>query len=216
MACRSYTGYQRTNRRTAHCETWRHEVHDSSQHEYSPMGVSRSTAAFDSCSARLDEALRRTLDRACTLTSALSWHSRVSYCPVSFRTEHGRRSGYSFRSRFRIWRLVVSSDLDRCDWYLSSASSRRSWVRARGIPSGGAVHRRDQGAGLDLACSVILVLGGINLLALGVVAEYVGVAVRMAMGKPLYMIVSAPASHPLGRRDTPIVGGNELGSSSHV
>jgi undecaprenyl-phosphate 4-deoxy-4-formamido-L-arabinose transferase len=38
------------------------------------------------------------------------------------------------------------------------------------------------------------------LLALGVIAEYVGVAVSRAMGKPLYLIVSDPADGPLGRR----------------
>ena len=37
------------------------------------------------------------------------------------------------------------------------------------------------------------------LFALGVVAEYLGVAVNMAMGKPLYLISADPATGPLGR-----------------
>jgi len=45
----------------------------------------------------------------------------------------------------------------------------------------------------------ILVTSGAMLFSLGVVAEYVGVAVNMAMGKPLYLIVSDPSVGPLGR-----------------
>ena len=47
---------------------------------------------------------------------------------------------------------------------------------------------------------VILLATGAILFALGVIAEYVGVAVSMAMGRPLYLIVSDPADGPLGRR----------------
>ena len=47
---------------------------------------------------------------------------------------------------------------------------------------------------------VVMLLGtGAILFALGVIAEYIGVAVNMAMGKPLYLIVSDPARGPLGR-----------------
>lgn len=153
------------------------------------------------------------------LDVALSWaFSRVSYCPVSFRTEHGRRSGYSFRKLLsHFWRLVVS--IGPRPLRLVSLFGIVAAIMGAGLAVFLVVERFTGGIkvqGWTSLAVVILVLGGINLLALGVVAEYVGVAVRMAMGKPLYMIVSDPASHPLGRRDTPIVGGNELGSSSHV
>ena len=46
---------------------------------------------------------------------------------------------------------------------------------------------------------VILLLGGATLFSLGVIAEYVGAAVRMAMGKPLYLITSDPGDGPLQR-----------------
>ena len=46
---------------------------------------------------------------------------------------------------------------------------------------------------------VVLVCTGAILLALGIVAEYLGVAVNMAMGKPLYLITQDPAEGPLGR-----------------
>ena len=47
---------------------------------------------------------------------------------------------------------------------------------------------------------VILICTGAILFSLGVIAEYVGVAVNMAMGKPLYLITQDPADGPLGRR----------------
>jgi undecaprenyl-phosphate 4-deoxy-4-formamido-L-arabinose transferase len=46
---------------------------------------------------------------------------------------------------------------------------------------------------------VLLVSTGAILFALGVIAEYVGVNVNMAMGKPAYLIVSDPALGPLGK-----------------
>ena len=46
---------------------------------------------------------------------------------------------------------------------------------------------------------VILISTGAILFSLGVIAEYVGVAVNMAMGKPLYLITQDPADGPLGR-----------------
>jgi len=47
---------------------------------------------------------------------------------------------------------------------------------------------------------VVLLSTGALLFSLGIVAEYLGVAVNMAMGKPLYLVVSDPQEGPLGRR----------------
>jgi len=46
---------------------------------------------------------------------------------------------------------------------------------------------------------LVLVSTGAILFSLGVIAEYVGVAVNMAMGKPLYLIVGDSKDGPLGR-----------------
>ena len=48
----------------------------------------------------------------------------------------------------------------------------------------------------------VLITGGAVLFSLGVSAEYVGVAVNMAMGKPLYLIISDPAHGPLQPSET--------------
>jgi len=52
---------------------------------------------------------------------------------------------------------------------------------------------------------LVLVSTGAILFSLGIIAEYVGVAVSMAMGKPLYLIIGDPNDGPLGRdaKDTP-------------
>ena len=47
---------------------------------------------------------------------------------------------------------------------------------------------------------IVLCLGvGAVLFSLGVIAEYVGINVNMAMGKPLYLPVRDPQDGPLGR-----------------
>jgi undecaprenyl-phosphate 4-deoxy-4-formamido-L-arabinose transferase len=55
-------------------------------------------------------------------------------------------------------------------------------------------------AGWTSVMVVALVGIGAILFALGVIAEYVGVAVNMAMGKPLYLIVGDTEDGPLGAR----------------
>ena len=47
---------------------------------------------------------------------------------------------------------------------------------------------------------LVLLSTGAILFSLGVIAEYIGVAVGMAMGKPPYLIISDPGNGPLGRR----------------
>ena len=46
---------------------------------------------------------------------------------------------------------------------------------------------------------LLMVATGVILFSLGVIAEYVGMAVNMAMGKPLYLPVRDPRQGPLGR-----------------
>jgi undecaprenyl-phosphate 4-deoxy-4-formamido-L-arabinose transferase len=50
---------------------------------------------------------------------------------------------------------------------------------------------------------VLLLSSGAILVSLGIIAEYIGVNVNMAMGKPLYLITNDPASGPLGRQKPP-------------
>jgi undecaprenyl-phosphate 4-deoxy-4-formamido-L-arabinose transferase len=44
-----------------------------------------------------------------------------------------------------------------------------------------------------------LIIGGFILLVLGIIAEYVGLLVRTAIGRPLYVITNDRADGPLYR-----------------
>ncbi|MCZ4497641.1 MAG: mannosyltransferase [Marmoricola sp.] len=46
---------------------------------------------------------------------------------------------------------------------------------------------------------MLLFTSGATLFSLGVIAEYIGVAVNTALGKPLYLLTQDPADSPLGR-----------------
>ena len=47
---------------------------------------------------------------------------------------------------------------------------------------------------------ILLAVGGGTLLSLGIVAEYLGIAARSAMGKPLYLVRERRRRRPAGTR----------------
>ena len=53
---------------------------------------------------------------------------------------------------------------------------------------------------------ILLVTSGGTLFSLGIVAEYLGITAKSAMGKPLYLVVTDPAEGPLGRIAPPPSG----------
>jgi undecaprenyl-phosphate 4-deoxy-4-formamido-L-arabinose transferase len=126
---------------------------------------------------------------------ALSWVAgRVTDCPVIARPEHGRRSGYTFRRLvMHFWRLLITSGVAplRLIAALGATVSVLAlflglyvvWESITGnVPVQGW-------SSLMIAVSAF---GGLILLTLGIIAEYVGIAVSSAMGRPLYMTVSDP------------------------
>ena len=136
------------------------------------------------------------------LDVALGWvNPRTAACPVALRAEGDRVSGYSYRRLLsHFWRLV-----------LSTGTRGLRLVSILGVLFGalGAVlalllviARLTNNIAVQgwTSVMVVLMLGiGAILFSLGVVAEYLGVAVNMAMGKPPYLIVSDPAAGALGR-----------------
>jgi undecaprenyl-phosphate 4-deoxy-4-formamido-L-arabinose transferase len=135
------------------------------------------------------------------LDVALSWVvERPASCPVAMRVEGSRRSGYGLRRLLsHFWRLVLTSGTQP----LRVISLIGSAVAAVGFLTAGYVifKRLTQDVQVEGWTSVIitvLVTTGVALFSLGVIAEYLGAAVRMAMGKPQYLIVTDPRSGPLG------------------
>ena len=139
------------------------------------------------------------------LDAALSWvFGRTASCPVEFREGFDRPSGYTFRKLLsHFWQLVITM-----------GPRPLRLVSLAGVVAGFAgvvlalvviIEKLAGNIGVPGWTSVIvivLLLGGLNLAAVGVVAEYVGAAVRMAMGKPLYLITSDPSTGPLYRDAT--------------
>jgi glycosyltransferase involved in cell wall biosynthesis len=136
------------------------------------------------------------------LDVAMGWVTGpTAVCPVRLREEGARRSGYSTRRLLsHFWRLA-----------LSSGTRGLRMVSALGVlfAVGGlafaiylfAVRLTSDATPQGWTSTMVLVLvsTGAILFSLGVIAEYVGVAVNMAMGKPLYLIVGDSKDGPLGR-----------------
>ncbi|MEX0429641.1 glycosyltransferase [Nocardioides sp. DS6] len=137
------------------------------------------------------------------LDVALAWvASPPSTAPVTLRDEGDRVSGYNLRSLLsHFWRMVLTSGTRglRVVSVLGVMSALVGFLLAAVL----VVLRLVNGTDVQGWTSIIvvtLVCSGAILFALGIVAEYVGVAVGMAMGRPPYLIVSDPEAGPLGRR----------------
>lgn len=155
--------------------------------------IARSVAAYAGAGVYLDV--------------ALSWISRrYATAAVTLRDEGGRTSGYHWRTLMsHYWRMVLTSGTGmlRLVSILGVVFATIGFLLAVAI-----VIARFSGqipvTGWASTMVVTLLSSGACLFALGVVAEYVGVAVNMAMGKPLYLIVTDREQGPLGasRRTT--------------
>jgi undecaprenyl-phosphate 4-deoxy-4-formamido-L-arabinose transferase len=136
------------------------------------------------------------------LDVALGWIAGdVATCPVELRQEGRSGSGYTMRTlASHFWRMVLTSGtrLLRLVSVLGVLFAAVGVVVAVIL----AVDRLTGPAvvqGWTSVMVVVLLAAGAILFSLGIVAEYLGVAVNMAMGKPLYLITSDPLDGPLGR-----------------
>lgn len=151
--------------------------------------IGRSVAAYAGSGVYLDIAFGWVASRAVT-------------ADVPFRDEGSRVSGYSPRKLLsHFWRLVLSSGTRALRVVAMVGATFAAiglilalvfvvqWLLGANLP-----------AGWTSLMTVLLLTSGALLISLGMVAEYLGMAVNMAMGKPPYLIVSDPADGPLGRR----------------
>jgi len=140
------------------------------------------------------------------LDVALGWVAgRVATAPIELRPEGDRPSGYNLRRLLsHFWSLVLTSGTRG----LRLVSAAGAIIAAAGVITALVlvVKRILGGSWPQGWASLIvteLVIGGVILLFLGIIAEYVGVAVSQAMGRPPYLIISDPARGPLGRGEQP-------------
>jgi len=151
--------------------------------------VGRSVAAYAGAGVYLDV--------------AINWVARrVTSCPVTLRGEGGRPSGYSVRSLLsHFWRMVLTSGTRalRLVSLLGVVFALGGFLLALYFLLATAFWNVTTPQGWPSLMVALLLCSGAILFSLGVIAEYIGVAVNMAMGKPLYLIVSDPSAGPLGR-----------------
>ena len=152
--------------------------------------VGRSVAAYAGSGVYLDV--------------ALGWVAApVATAPVELRTEgQDRQSGYRWRTLMsHFWRMVLTGGTRG----LRAVSVLGVLFAVLGVILALVLVARQLTApapvqGWTSLAVLLLICTGAILFSLGVIAEYVGVAVNMAMGKPLYLITQDSADGPLGRR----------------
>ncbi len=150
--------------------------------------IGRSVAAYAGANVYLDIALGWVANRAAT-------------CPVTLREEGERPSGYNWQRLFsHFWRLVLSSGTRglRLVAVLGVLCGGLGFVLALYL-IGARLVSSDIPSGWTSTTVAILLASGTILVALAIVSEYVGMAVNMAMGRPLYLIVGDGRNGPLGR-----------------
>ncbi len=142
------------------------------------------------------------------LDVAMGWVcGPVATCPVALREEGDRQSGYNYRSLLsHFWRLVLTSGtrglrvVSLLGVLFAVAGIVYTLFLVVATLVGGSPNAP---SGWTSTMVVVLLSTGAMLFSLGVIAEYIGVAVNMAMGKPPYLIVGDPVEGPLGRRLPP-------------
>lgn len=153
--------------------------------------IARSIAAYAGAGVYLDIALR--------------WVApEPASAPVELRGTETRPSGYTYSTLLsHFWRLIISSGTRGLR--LVSIVGAVFAVIGIAIAIVLAVQRLFDGSvpeGWTSTIVVLLVTSGAIMFSLGVIAEYLGVAVNMAMGRPRYLVVSDPADGPLGSPPT--------------
>ena len=152
--------------------------------------ASRSIAAFASNDVYLDV--------------ALSWVTRSSTThDVKMRVERRDSSGYSKRTLMsHLVRLVLSAGTRPLR--IASVIGGGSFATGLAVAIAVAVRKVMYGfnvVGWASMFGLLLIIGGLILLVLGIVAEYVGLLVRTAIGRPLYVISNDRATGPLYREN---------------
>lgn len=143
--------------------------------------VARSVAAYSGPNVYLDV--------------ALSWVvGAAARCPVLLREERGRRSGYTIRRLLHhFWQLVLSSGtLPLRLIALAGGASIVFAVLYSALQIWNRMHNEIPVQGWTSTIIVLCLFGGLMLVSIGIIAEYLGFSVSMAMGKPAYLIVSRP------------------------
>ena len=143
--------------------------------------VGRSVAAYTGTGVYLDV--------------ALSWVvADVATCPVTMRQEGRPKGGYNYSRLFsHFGRLVVSSGTKPLVFvtgigiaFVVLGAIAAIWVAYNALVSSLPVN------GWASMFVALMVVGGAVMMSLGIIAQYIGAATNMSLGKPLYVVVRDP------------------------
>lgn len=150
--------------------------------------IGRSVGAYAGSGVYLDVALTWVVDRSVT-------------CQLKPRVEYARRSGFTFRRLLsHFLRLVLSSGTRPLR--LVSLIGFSSFILGLFYAAYALYGRFMNGnvvTGWTTVVISIAIASGAILLSLGILAEYLGVVVRNAIGRPLYLIRSNPRNDAINR-----------------
>ncbi len=129
------------------------------------------------------------------LDVALSWVvGRSTFCPVTLRPERGRPSGYTLRRLVaHFWRFILTAGTRplRIIAVIGALSILAAMVISAYAIWEKLAHQVPIQGWASLV-TVVSFFSGLILFSVGVIAEYLAMSLTMAMGRPLYLIVSRP------------------------
>jgi polyisoprenyl-phosphate glycosyltransferase len=154
----------------------------------------------------IDGEIARSLSAFCGhgvyLDVALAWVvSQTAHCPAALREERERPSGYNLRKLVaHFWRLVLTSGTQPLR--LVAFGGLFSMVGGFALVLYALIGKltgRVPIPGWTSLLIVVSVFSGAILFSLGIISEYLGIVVKMALGKPTYMMVSRSIRQPESR-----------------
>ncbi|QVI18646.1 glycosyltransferase [Nocardia tengchongensis] len=144
--------------------------------------------------------LARVASNGVYLDVALTWVvGDVAQVPVQLRAEGREESGYNYRRLFSLfWKMVLCSGtrglrlVSMLGVTLALGGlGMAGWVVYHALTDSGS-----DPAGWASLMTVLLLCSGAVLFSLGLIAEYLGVALHVLVGKPLYLTVDSPTPRP--------------------
>ena len=148
--------------------------------------IGRSLAAYAGPSVYLDV--------------ALSWiTNRATVVNVNYREERRPNSGYSYRRLLgHFWKLALTTGTRP----LRYVSVGGGVISLFGIALAiriviDKIYFGISATGWASVVVAVMTLGGFTLLALGVIAEYIGLIVRSTFGQPTYLAIRDPKKSPV-------------------
>lgn len=159
----------------------------------SPTPIPADTGDFRLLSPRALQALRRLRERHRFMKGLFSW---VGYRRIAVPYHrHPRAAGDSKFSLWRLWNFALEGITSfstvplRAATYLGLVTAAGAFLFAVAVVVKAALYG-DRVAGWPTMMAVILFLGGVQLIALGLIGEYLGRLYEESKQRPLYLVDS--------------------------